>query len=178
MLFACVQLHGFLILMLMLQQQQLQATHHALFLDFNRAATKLRKLNKIVRKPFSRSLSKLQVHSNDVLVKVNILKSISFLYSCSFAIRCSVIRWFHCQLDILFSTCSLFTCAIFFRKRMGKNAEPQKEWRSNDPGSDGPLFTWRIWRNFNLSSQVNLSLEKGYPARGAHPAWLPFSWER
>ena len=46
MLFACAQLHGFLILMLMLQQQQLQATHRALFLDFNRAAIKFRKLNK------------------------------------------------------------------------------------------------------------------------------------
>ena len=50
MLFACAQLHGFLILMLMLmlmlQQQQLQATHRALFFDFNRAATRLRKLNK------------------------------------------------------------------------------------------------------------------------------------
>ena len=44
MLFACAQLHGFSILML--QQQQLQATHRALFFDFNRAATKLRRLNK------------------------------------------------------------------------------------------------------------------------------------
>ena len=44
MLFACAQLHGFLILML--QQQQLQATHRAIFFDFNRAATKLRRLNK------------------------------------------------------------------------------------------------------------------------------------
>ena len=57
MLFACAQLHGFLILMLMLQQQQLQATHRPFFFDFNGAATKLRKLNKTVRKPFSHSLS-------------------------------------------------------------------------------------------------------------------------
>ena len=35
----------FLLLMIMLQQQQLQATHHARFFDFNRAAAKLRKLN-------------------------------------------------------------------------------------------------------------------------------------
>ena len=44
MLFACAQLHGFSIVML--QQQQLQATHRALFFDFNRAATKRRRLNK------------------------------------------------------------------------------------------------------------------------------------
>ena len=35
MLFACAQLHGFLLLMIMLQQQQLHATHRALFFDFN-----------------------------------------------------------------------------------------------------------------------------------------------
>ena len=46
MLFACAQLHGFLLLMIMLQQQQLHATHRALFFDFNRAAAKLRRLNK------------------------------------------------------------------------------------------------------------------------------------
>ena len=57
MLFACAQLLGFLILMLMLQQQQLQAIPRPFFFDFNRAATKLRKLNKTVRKPFSHSLS-------------------------------------------------------------------------------------------------------------------------
>ena len=57
MLFACAQLLAFLILMLMLQKQQLQATHRPFFFDFNRAATKLRKLNKTVRKPFSHSLS-------------------------------------------------------------------------------------------------------------------------
>ena len=53
---------------------------------------------------------------------------------------------------------------------MGKNAEPLKECRSNEPGSDGPVFTWRNWRNFNPSSRVNPSLKKGYPARGADPA--------
>ena len=57
MLFACAQLLAFLILMLMLQKQQLQATHRPFFFDFNREATKLRKLNKTVRKPFSHSLS-------------------------------------------------------------------------------------------------------------------------
>ena len=46
MLFACLQLHGFLMLMLMLQQQQLLATHRALYFDLNRAGTKLYRLNK------------------------------------------------------------------------------------------------------------------------------------
>ena len=72
MLFACAQLLAFLMLMLMLQKQ-LQATHRPFFFDFNRAATKLRKLNKTVRKLLSHSLSWLRVHSNDVLVKVDIL---------------------------------------------------------------------------------------------------------
>ena len=119
MLFACAQLPGFLILMLILQQQQLQATHHPFFSDFNRAATKLRRLNKTVRK--------LHVNSNDALVKIDILIIHLVLYCRSFAIKFSVIRRFHCQVDVLFSTCSSFTCAIFFRKSMGKNAEPRKE---------------------------------------------------
>ena len=45
-LFACAQLHAFLMLMIMLQQQQVHATHRALFFDFNGAAAKLCKLNK------------------------------------------------------------------------------------------------------------------------------------
>ena len=28
-----------------------------------------------------------------------------------------------------------------YKLRMGKNAEPLKECRSNEPGSDGPVFT-------------------------------------
>jgi len=31
----------------------------------------------------------------------------------------------------------------------------------------GPLFTCKNWRNFNTSCRVNLSLDKGYPAREA-----------
>ena len=57
---------------------------------------------------------------------------------------------------------------------MGKNAEPQKERRSKEPGSNGPVFTWRNWRNFKSSSQVNPSLKKSYPARTADPAWVLF----
>ena len=59
-----------------------------------------------------------------------------------------------------------------YQLRMGKNTKPQKEWRSNEPASDGPVFTWR---NLNPSSQVNPSLKKGYMARGTDPAWLLFS---
>ena len=66
---------------------------------------------------------------------------------------------------------SFFSGALFayspapfsYRLPMGKNAEPQKEWHSNDPG---PLITRRNWRNFNPSGKVNPSLENGYPARG------------
>ena len=71
-----------------------------------------------------------------------------------------------------------YQCYLLVRSCMGKNAEPLKECRSNEPGSDGPVFTWRNWRNFNPSSRVNPSLKKGYPARGADPAWLPFSCKR
>ena len=61
-----------------------------------------------------------------------------------------------------------------YKLRMGKNAEPQKERRSNEPGSNGPVFTWGNWRNFNSSSRVNPSPKKGYPARTADPAWVLF----
>ena len=59
-----------------------------------------------------------------------------------------------------------------YQLHMGKKTKPQKEWRSNEPASDGPVFTWR---NLNPSSQVNPSLKKGYMARGTDPAWLLFS---
>ena len=52
------------------------------------------------------------------------------------------------------------------------------DWKCQPGLAFGPLFTRKNWGNFNPSSRVNPSLKKGYPARGADPAWLPFSCKR